>query len=500
MRARWQGKLVLKGILCVEDAQRAVEVGADGIVLLEPRRPAARFLRHRRRTAVGQSAAEVGDQLTVLVDGGFRRGSDVLKAIALGAHGVMIGRATLYGLAAGGEAGVAHALGLLRVGDGARHDAARLPLARRTRAAPDQDMIAIREAWQAGLLGRTHWLRNLIAGFVVGVVALPLAMAFAIASGAKPEQGIYTAIIAGGFVSLFGGSRLQIAGPTGAFVVILAGVTARHGIDGLQIATFMAGAMLLALGLARMGGIIRYIPDPVITGFTAGIGVIIFVGQWRYFLGLPVTGGAHFHEKVWELLQAMPQVHWATAALAVFSLAAVVFSSRLPGLKRIPGPLVALVLATMLQAYFRFDGVATIGTEFGGIPRGLPYLAMPEITLPRVLELIGPAFAIAMLGAIESLLSAVVADGMAGTTPRPEPELIGAGHRQHRRAVLRRHRRDRRDRAHGDQHPRRRRARRWPACCTRFMLLGWCCCSWRRCSGTCRWPRSPRCCCSSPGT
>jgi SulP family sulfate permease len=288
-------------------------------------------------------------------------------------------------------------------------------------------MIAIREAWQAGLLRRDHWLRNLIAGFVVGVVALPLAMAFAIASGAKPEQGIYTAIIAGGLVSLFGGSRLQIAGPTGAFVVILAGVTAKHGIDGLQIATFMAGVMLLALGLTRMGGIIRFIPDPVITGFTAGIGVIIFVGQWRYFLGLPATGGEHFHQKVWELLQVLPQAHVITALLALMSLAAVVFSARVPGLKRVPGPLVALVLATAAQAYFQFPGVATIGTEFGGIPRGLPSLSMPEVTLPRVLELLGPAFTIAMLGAIESLLSAVVADGMTGTRHDSNQELVGQG-------------------------------------------------------------------------
>jgi SulP family sulfate permease len=288
-------------------------------------------------------------------------------------------------------------------------------------------MIVIREAWQAGLLRRDHWLRNLVAGFVVGVVALPLAMAFAIASGAKPEQGIYTAIIAGGLVSLFGGSRLQIAGPTGAFVVILAGVTAKHGIDGLQIATFMAGAILLALGLTRMGGIIRFIPDPVITGFTAGIGVIIFVSQWRYFLGLPVSGGEHFHEKVWALLQVMPQAHWTTAAIACVSLAAVVFASRLPGFKRVPGPLVALVLATSAQAYFQFPGVATIGSEFGGIPRGLPGLSMPVITVPRILELLGPAFTIAMLGAIESLLSAVVADGMAGTRHDSNQELVGQG-------------------------------------------------------------------------
>ncbi len=288
-------------------------------------------------------------------------------------------------------------------------------------------MIAFREAWEAGLFRREHWLRNVVAGFVVGVVALPLAMAFAIASGAKPEQGLYTAIVAGTMVSLFGGSRLQIAGPTGAFVVILAGVTARHGIDGLQIATFMAGIMLLALGLTRMGGIIRYIPDPVITGFTAGIGVIIFVGQWRYFLGLPVVGGEHFHEKVWALAQALPRVDWITAAIGAASLVAVVGSARVPGLRRVPGPLVALVLATAAQAYFHFDSVATIGSEFGGIPRGLPGLNVPEITLPRVLELLGPAFTIAMLGAIESLLSCVVADGMAGTRHDSNQELVGQG-------------------------------------------------------------------------
>jgi SulP family sulfate permease len=289
--------------------------------------------------------------------------------------------------------------------------------------------IAIREAWQAGLLGREHWLRNVVAGFVVGVVALPLAMAFAIASGAKPEQGLYTAIVAGVLVTLLGGSRLQIAGPTGAFVVILAGVTARHGIDGLQIATFMAGVILLALGAARLGGIIRYIPDPVITGFTAGIGVIIFVGQWRYFFGLPAAAGAgeHFHQKAWHLVEALPQLDPVTTALAVVSLLAVVFAVRVPGLRKVPGPLVALVLATMLQALFRFDGVATIGSEFGGIPRGLPWPSVPEVTLPRVLELLGPAFAIAMLGAIESLLSAVVADGMAGTRHDSNQELVGQG-------------------------------------------------------------------------
>ncbi|MBN6774299.1 STAS domain-containing protein [Pseudomonas granadensis] len=288
-------------------------------------------------------------------------------------------------------------------------------------------MTAIGEAWKAGLLGRGHWIRNLVSGVIVGIVALPLAMAFAIASGVKPEQGIYTAIIGGLLVSLFGGSRLQIAGPTGAFIVILAGVTAEHGVDGLQIATMMAGAILLLLGVARLGAIIKFIPDPVIVGFTAGIGVIIWVGQWKDFFGLPQVGGEHFHQKLWHLLQALPNLHIATTLLAVFSLLLVISAPRIPGLKRVPGPLIAMAVATAIQSIFHFEGVATIGSAFGGIPQGLPALGLPEITLSRVIDLIGPAFTIAMLGAIESLLSATVADGMAGTKHDSNQELIGQG-------------------------------------------------------------------------
>ncbi|MGB8338321.1 MAG: SulP family inorganic anion transporter [Burkholderiales bacterium] len=288
-------------------------------------------------------------------------------------------------------------------------------------------MIALLEAHRAGLLSRKHWLPNLISGGIVGVVALPLSMAFAIASGAKPEQGLYTAIVAGLLVSVFGGSRLQIAGPTGAFIVILAGITAKYGIDGLQIATLMAGLMLLLLGMARLGAIIKFIPDPVIVGFTAGIGVIIWVGQWKDFFGLPATSGQHFHDKLWHLLQALPQLNLATTALAIFSLLVLIFIPRLPLLKRVPAPLAALVAATVLQFFFHFEGVTTIGSTFGGIPRGLPALRWPEITSTKVIELIGPAFTIAMLGAIESLLSAVVADGMAGTRHDSNQELVGLG-------------------------------------------------------------------------
>ncbi len=288
-------------------------------------------------------------------------------------------------------------------------------------------MIAIVEAQRAGLFGKQHWLPNLVSGAIVGVVALPLAMAFAIASGVKPEQGIYTAIVAGFLVSAFGGSRLQIAGPTGAFIVILAGITAKHGVDGLQIATLMAGLILLLLGITRMGAIIKYIPDPVIVGFTAGIGVIIWVGQWKDFFGLSVAAQDHFRQKLWQLLQALPQLHLATTALASLSLLVLIFTPKLPLFKRIPGPLVALVVATALQAFFHFEGVATIGSAFGGIPQGLPSLHLPEVTVSRIIELIGPAFTIAMLGAIESLLSAVVADGMAGTRHDSNQELIGQG-------------------------------------------------------------------------
>lgn len=288
-------------------------------------------------------------------------------------------------------------------------------------------MIALLEARRAGLLARGSWMANLVAGVIVGVVALPLAMAFAIASGARPEQGLYTAIVAGLAVSLLGGTRVQVAGPTGAFVAILSGVTAKYGIEGLQIATFMAGAILVVMGAFRLGAVIRFIPAPVIVGFTAGIGVIIFVGQWRDFLGLPKTGGEHFHDKLWNLLAVMPQAHAPTVGLALLSLVMILYAPRIKGLARVPGPLVAMVVATALQSIFHFKGVATLGSAFGGVPAGLPRLALPHASAGEVITLIGPATTIAMLGAIESLLSAVVADGMTGHRHNSNQELIGQG-------------------------------------------------------------------------
>ena len=288
-------------------------------------------------------------------------------------------------------------------------------------------MIALVEAARAGLFRRAHWLPNIIAGVIVGVVALPLAMAFAIASGVKPEQGLYTAIIAGVAVSLFGGSRVQIAGPTGAFIVILAGVVAQYGVSGLLLATLMAGVILVAMGLARLGAVIRFIPDPVIVGFTAGIAVIIWVGQWQYFFGLPAPGGGPFYLKTWQLLQSFGHLHPATALLALLSLALAVWGSRIPGLTRVPGPLLAMVVATAVVMVFDLQGVATIESTFGAIPRALPALQLPAVGFDRLVELLPAAFTIAMLGAIESLLSAVVADGMAGTRHDSNQELIGQG-------------------------------------------------------------------------
>src|ERR1700742_2760002 len=224
-------------------------------------------------------------------------------------------------------------------------------------------MIALVEARRAGSFAANQWLPNVVAGVIVGVVALPLAMAFAIASGARPEQGLYTAIVGGACVSLLGGSRVQIAGPTGAFVAILAGITARYGISGLETATLMAGVILVLMGATRMGSVIRFIPSPVIVGFTAGIAVTIFVGQWRDFLGLPAVQAEHFHERLWRLLQVMPQLNWPTAALAIMSLLLVVGIPRIPGLNRIPGPLAAMAVATVAQATFHLPGVATLGTQ-----------------------------------------------------------------------------------------------------------------------------------------
>lgn len=288
-------------------------------------------------------------------------------------------------------------------------------------------MISILEAHRSGLLRLQNLLPNCIAGLIVGIIALPLAMAFAIAVGVKPEQGLYTAIIAGVIVGLFGGSRVQIAGPTGAFIVILASITAKYGVDGLQIATLLAGFMLILMGITKIGSVIKFIPEPVIVGFTTGIGVIIFTNEWKDFFGLQVhiSLDTRFHEKLWLLIKAFSNLNITTTLLGLLSLFLILVTPKL--VKRIPGSLIAMLVVTVLQMFFHFPGVATLGSTFGAIPQHLPNFHLPSVSLKQLLDLIGPAFTIALLGAIESLLSAAVADGMIGTRHHSNQELIGQG-------------------------------------------------------------------------
>lgn len=287
-------------------------------------------------------------------------------------------------------------------------------------------MFAYQEAIKNHLFSKQSWLSNLVPGIVVGVVALPLAMAFAIASGVAPEKGLYTAIVAGFFVSLFGGSRVQIAGPTGAFVILLHSIVQQYGFDGLQLATFLAGIFLILMGVLKLGTMIKYIPEPVIIGFTSGIALTIFVGQLKDFFGLTVTThGTSFVTKILDLYPAASTLNVPTTLLGLGSLILIVVTNRY--LKPIPGFLVALVLATVIQSICKFHSVATIGSVFGGIPQALPSFHLPHASLPLILELIGPAFTIALLGAIESLLSASVADSMIGTHHYSNHELIGQG-------------------------------------------------------------------------
>ena len=271
-------------------------------------------------------------------------------------------------------------------------------------------MIAVVEAARAGLFARRHWAPNLIAGLVVGVVSLPLSMAFAIASGVKPEQGLITGVVAGAIVAVFGGTRVQIAGPTGAFVAILAGITAEHGRDGLLLAGLMAGVMLIGFALARLGTMIRHVPEPVILGFTSGIGLVILSNQLPGFLGLPALAPGPFHQRIGQLLAAIPNADPATSLLAVASLLLMLYGPRLPVFGRVPGPLLAMIAATLVQTHFDFASVRTIGDTYGVIASGWPVLALPETSTARLIALLPAALSIALLGALESLLSARVAD------------------------------------------------------------------------------------------
>jgi len=289
-------------------------------------------------------------------------------------------------------------------------------------------MIAFLDSYRAGLFNLKNLPRNIFAGIIVGIVALPLSMAFAIASGVTPQEGLYTAIVAGICISLFGGSRVQIGGPTGAFIVILAGITAKYGIEGLQIASFMAGIILVLMGILKLGSVIKYIPEPVIIGFTAGIAVIIFVGQWKYFLGLNINLSKQpFYDQVFNLIKDIPDLNIHTCLLGFISLGILLIWPRVFFIKKIPAPLIALIFATLIQTFFKFPDLATLGSTFGEFPRNLPMPHWLNINFSEINNLMMPAFTIAMLGSIESLLSAVVADGMAGTKHNSNQELIGQG-------------------------------------------------------------------------
>lgn len=284
---------------------------------------------------------------------------------------------------------------------------------------------------------RAQFVTDLAAGGVVGIVALPLAIAFAIASGVTPDRGLYTAIVAGFLISLLSGSRVQIGGPTGAFVVIVYGVVQQHGVDGLLLATLMAGAMLVALGLAGLGGAIKFIPYPVTVGFTSGIVLIIFSSQLKDLLGLEMGDvPAEFLDRWRVYFEHLGTADRPTVLVSALALA-FLFSWRrlIPRVaRRVPGPFVALVVTTA-AVHLLGVPVETIGERFGEIRASLPAPRLPEVSLAKISALVGPAFTIAMLGAIESLLSAVVADGMIGGRHRSNMELVARGWRtSHRRS------------------------------------------------------------------
>lgn len=272
---------------------------------------------------------------------------------------------------------------------------------------------------------RATFMADGVAGLTVGIVALPLAMAFAIASGLPPERGLFTAIVSGFLISLLGGSRVQIGGPTGAFVVIVSGIVAQYGYAGLCAVTLMAGVLLILFGLFRLGGLIRFIPFPVTTGFTSGIAVVIFSSQVKDLLGLQMeTVPPEFLPKWIAYFQSLETVSPAATVLGVGSVL-LIFALRRHS-PRVPAMLTSMLVATAAAALFHLD-VETIGSRFGDLPRMLPAPGIPSIGLGELRQLVPAAFTVAMLAAIESLLSATVADGMIGGKHRPNTELIATG-------------------------------------------------------------------------
>jgi SulP family sulfate permease len=272
---------------------------------------------------------------------------------------------------------------------------------------------------------RTQFVSDVGAGIIVGIVALPLAIAFAIASGVTPDRGLYTAVIAGFLISALGGSRVQIGGPTGAFVVIVYGIVQQFGVDGLRVATLMAGVVLIGFGLARLGAAIKFIPFPVVTGFTSGIALIIFSGQLRDLLGLQMGAlPADFVGKWVEYGRHLGHVNTAALLVSGVTLLILMVWPRLD--LRIPGPFVVLIATTVMVRLLDLP-VETIGSRFGAIDASFPRPSLPHLSLSSAAALVGPAFTIALLAGIESLLSAVVSDGMIGGKHRSNMELVAQG-------------------------------------------------------------------------
>ena len=272
---------------------------------------------------------------------------------------------------------------------------------------------------------RAQLSADVTAGVIVGIVALPLAIAFAIASGVTPERGLYTAIVAGFLISALGGSRVQIGGPTGAFIVIVYGIVQKYGYDGLAVATLMAGVMLIVLGVARLGTAIKFIPYPVITGFTSAIALIIFSSQVKDFLGLRMgTVPAEFVDKWGAYADAIGTLNPSALLVSATALAIILLWPKVT--QRIPGAFVALIVTTAMTQLLDLP-VETIGSRFGAIPSSLPAPSFPDVNPSQIPGLVGPAFTIALLAAIESLLSAVVADGMIGGRHRSNMELVAQG-------------------------------------------------------------------------
>ncbi len=272
---------------------------------------------------------------------------------------------------------------------------------------------------------KSQFVADLIAGVIVGIVAIPLAIAFAIASGVSPEKGLVTAVVAGFLISAFGGSRVQVGGPTGAFVIIVYGIVQTHGVDGLIVATFMAGLFLLVMGFARFGAIIKFVPHSVIVGFTSGIAVIIFSSQVKDFFGLSVAVlPAAFLEKWHVVFQNISTTNFSALCVGLLSILIIVIWPKVS--RKIPGAFVAIIVTSILTAFFKLP-VETVHSRFGDLPHSLPMPHFPAVDMNMIRLLFQPAFTIALLGAIESLLSAVVADGMIGGKHRSNMELVGQG-------------------------------------------------------------------------